>query len=63
MQFFYSKSTDMFKDEMTLPGQTLKVIFEEVSQHTLPYVLFSKAEKDVHALVRKNLVGVGGGRE
>ena len=46
----------MLKDRMTLPGLTLKALFEEVSQETLHYVLFSEAEQDVHALVRENLV-------
>ena len=46
----------MFKDGMILPDLTLKVLFEEVSQQSLPYILFSEADKDVHALVRDNLV-------
>ena len=57
MKFFMVKSIDMFKDGMTLLGLTLKLLFEEVSQDTLPpYMLFSEADKDVHELVRSNLV-------
>ena len=57
MKFFMAKSIDMFKDGMTLPGLTFKLLFEKLGQDTLPYVLFSEADKDVHELVRSNLVG------
>ena len=57
MTFFIGKGIDMFKDGMTLPGLTLKLLFEKVSVDTIPYVLFSEADKDVHELVRNNLVG------
>ena len=57
IKFFMAKSIDMFKDGMTLPGLTLKLLFEKVGQNTLPYVLFSEADKNVHELVRSNLVG------
>ena len=56
IKFVMAKSIDMFKDGMTLPGLTLKLLFENVGQDTLPYVLFSEADKDVHELVRSNLV-------
>ena len=52
MKFFMAKSIDMFKHGMTLPGLTLKLLFEKVSQDTLPYVLFSEADKDFHEVVR-----------
>ena len=57
MNFFIGKGIDMFKNGMTLPGLTPKLFFEKVSVDTLPYVLFSEADKDVHKLVRTNLVG------
>ena len=57
MQLFNSKGIDMFKDGMTLPGLTLKVLFEEVSEQSLPYVLFSEADKNVHTFLRDNMVG------
>ena len=56
MTFLIGKGIDMFKDDMTLPGLTLKLLFEKVSADTIPYVLFSEADKDVHELVRNNLV-------
>ena len=56
IKLFMAKSIDIFKDDMTLPGLTLKLLFEKVGQNTLPYVLFSEADKDVHELVRSNLV-------
>ena len=57
MKFFIGKGIDMFKDGMTLPGLTLKLLFEKGAVDTIPYVLFSEADKDVHELVRSNLVG------
>ena len=57
MTFFIRKGIDMFKDGITLPGLTLKLLFEKVSVDTLPHVLFSEPDKDVHELVRTNLVG------
>ena len=50
MKFVIGKAIDMFKDGMTLPGLTLKLLFEKVSVDTIPYVLFSEADKDVHEL-------------
>ena len=35
----------MFKDGMTLPGLTLKLLFEKGAVDTIPYVLFSEADK------------------
>ena len=46
MKFFIGKGIDMFKDGMTLPGLTLKLLFEKGSVDTIPYVLFSEADKD-----------------
>ena len=58
MKFVMAKSIGMYKDGMTLPGLTLKLRFEKVGQDSLPNVLLSEADKDVHELVRSNLVGV-----
>jgi G:T-mismatch repair DNA endonuclease (very short patch repair protein) len=56
-KFFIDKSVDMFKDGLTLPGLTLKFLFQNSCKTATPYVLFSKREQDLHNLVRKNLVG------
>jgi G:T-mismatch repair DNA endonuclease (very short patch repair protein) len=56
-KFFIERGIDMFKDGSTLPGLTLNFLFKNVDTHATPYVLFSKKESDIHALVRKNLVG------
>ena len=56
-KFFTERGVDMFKDGLTLPGLTLKFLFENTSKNATPYVLFSEAERDIHQLLRKNLVG------
>ena len=56
-QFFTERGVDMFKDGLTLPGLTLKFLFNNTKLNALPYVLFGEKEADIHNLVRKNLVG------
>jgi hypothetical protein len=56
-QFFTERGVDMFKDGLTLPGLTLKFLFNNTNANAMPYVLFSQKEQDIHQLVRKNLVG------
>ena len=56
-KFFTERGVDMFKDGLTLPGLTLKFLFNNTKSQALPYVLFGKKEADIHNLVRKNLVG------
>ena len=56
-KFFIERSVDMFKDGLTLPGLTLKFLFQNTELNATPYVLFSHHEKEVHNLLRKNLVG------
>ena len=55
-KFFIERGIDMFKDGLTLPGLTLKFLFQNTQDKT-PYVLFGPKDKDIHDLVRKNLVG------
>ena len=56
-KFFTDRGVDMFKDGLTLPGLTLKFLFNNTKSTTSPYILFSQKEEDIHKLVRKNLVG------
>ena len=56
-KFFTARNIDMFKDGLTLPGLTLKFLFQNTCTESTPYVLFSKRDQDIHNLVRKNLVG------
>ena len=56
-EFFKEREIDMFKDGLTLPGITLKFLFQNVAENATPYVLYSRADKDIHDIVRKNLVG------
>ena len=57
MKFFSERGIDMFKDGLTLPGLTLKFLFSNMQTGSLPYVLFSESERNIHDLVRANLVG------
>ena len=34
IKFFMAKNIDMFKDGVTLPGLTLKLLFENIGQDT-----------------------------
>ena len=52
--FFNERNVDMFKDGVSLPGLTLKFLFQN---NTTPYVLFCQRDKDIHTLLRQNLVG------
>ena len=56
-KFFINRNIDMFKDGLTLPGLTLKFLFQNTCAESTPYILFSKQDRDIHNLVRKNLVG------
>ena len=56
-KFFTERGVDMFKDGLTLPGLTLKFLFQNTEKAATPYVLFSKQEQDIHDMVRQNLVG------
>ena len=56
-KFFTERGVDMFKDGLTLPGLTLKFLFENTCANATPYTLFGNKESDVHNLLRKNLVG------
>ena len=53
-EFFNNRNVDMFKDGVSLPGLTLNFLFQT---NTAPYVLFSNHDKDIHTLLRQNLVG------
>ena len=55
-EFFIERGIDMFKDGVTLPGLTLRFLFQNIQQNT-PYILFNKSDGDIHKLVQKNLVG------
>ena len=56
--FFTARQIDMFKDGSTLPGLTLRFLFDRLdSENTVPYVLYSTVDQDIHELVRRNLVG------
>ena len=54
--FFKERNIDMFKDGITLPGLTLRFLFQKINS-TAPYVLFNNQDKDLHELVQKHLVG------
>ena len=56
-KFFTDRGVDMFKDGLTLPGLTLKFLFENTSVNTTPYTLFNNRDSAIHHLLRKNLVG------
>ena len=56
-KFFIERGVDMFKDGLTLPGLTLKFLFENTCANATPYTLFGPKESDIHNLLRKNLVG------
>lgn len=55
-KFFKQRNIDMFKDGITLPGLTLRFLFQKVNLEA-PYVLFNKRDKHLHELVQNNLVG------
>ena len=56
-KFFIQRGVDMFKDGLTLPGLTLKFLFQNSSKEGTPYTLFGPRESSIHHLLRKNLVG------
>ena len=57
-EFFTERGIDMFKDGSTLPGLTLRFLFDRLNTSTtVPYILFSSLDADLHDMVRNNLVG------
>ena len=56
-KFFIERGVDMFKDGLTLPGLTLKFLFQNSSETDTPYTLFGERESSIHHLLRRNLVG------
>ena len=56
-KFFTERGVDMFKDGLTLPGLTLKFLFENTQVNATPFTLFPNRDSDIHDLLRKNLVG------
>ena len=48
MKFFIGKGIDMFKDGMTLPGLTLKLLFEKVSVDTIPDSAAARGPKEAY---------------
>lgn len=54
--FFTARGIDMFKDGITLPGLTLRFLFQKVDQN-VPYVLFNQRASKLHDLLQNQLVG------
>ena len=55
-KFYQKRGIDMFKDGIGVPGLTLRYLFKTVSKDVY-FSLFSKGFKDLHSLLRSNLVG------
>ncbi len=59
-QFTFYKNelkVDMFKDGISVPGLTLKYLFQTLDHKQDHFVLFNERDKDVHKMVKENLVG------
>lgn len=54
--FFTARGIDMFKDGITLPGLTLRFLFQKVDQK-VSYVLFNQRDRKLHELLQSQLVG------
>ena len=48
---------DMFKDGISVPGLTLKYLFNSIDHTQENFVLFNEKDKDLHKTVKDNLVG------
>ena len=56
---FYKEDlkVDMFKDGISVPGLTLRYLFKTLDHTKDHFVLFNEKDKDLHQLVKNNLVG------
>ena len=54
-KFFRDRNIDMFKDGISLPGLTLRFLFQSATK--TPFVTFHQFDSHLHSLIKKNLVG------
>ena len=55
-RFYRERGIDMLKDGIGVPGLTLRYLFKNIPSDTY-FTLFSKRSKDIHTLIRQQLVG------
>ena len=55
-RFYQERGIDMLKDGIGVPGLTLRYLFKNIPSDTY-FTLFSKQTKDIHTLIRQQLVG------
>ena len=53
---FYKQNIDMFKDGISVPGLTLLYLFNDLPPNTF-FTVFNQTNKDLHHLVKDNIVG------
>ena len=54
-KFYRERYIDAFKDGMSVPGLTMKYLFQMANNE--PFAIFSKKDKDLYYTFRNNLVG------
>ena len=54
--FYQQRGIDMFKDGISVPGLTLLYLFNDLPANTY-FTLFSEKHKDLHRLVKEQIVG------
>ena len=59
MRLFYMNDmrVDVFKDAVSVPGLTLKILFASVTDPGAKFWLFDEKDKDLHTTIRNNIVG------
>ena len=55
-RFYQERGLDMLKDGIGVPGLTLRYLFKTIPSD-VHFTLFSKHTKDIHTLIRQQLVG------
>ena len=54
--FYQQQNIDMFKDGISVPGLTLLYLFNDLPPNTF-FTVFNQTNKDLHHLVKDNIVG------
>ena len=55
-QFYINKNIDLFKDGITVPGLSNKIMFNSIEDDT-KFSLFSQENKDIYYLLKNSIVG------
>ena len=57
VQIYQNLGIDLLKDGISVPGITLKYLFQTLEDNQTYFSLFNEAQKDLHSLLRQNMTG------